>query len=120
MNPNLHYGKLAEPTAAKLNAKMPGTLIAGRFRTTEATELSLNVMRGLAKDSNEIQVDRCFACAKHEISCPENKRVVCMCGRTYFKYFDITEYSTFVERSRWNLFWNRLNFKTLFTLRKPK
>lgn len=110
---NLHYGKLTPDLIAKLESSIPGTLAANKYRRLIATEFSLARIREFAGYADsELTVKECFACHNKEVVCPEDKRVNCLCGRTYFKYYDITDYDKFVELSRWNLFWNRLFFKT--------
>lgn len=117
---NLHYGKLPLAVAQGMTKQMPGTLVAGCFRTTEISQTSLNHMRDFSVNEAIHNVNSCFACANEEIVCPENKRIECLCGRAYYKYYDVTDYSKFVEQSRWKLFWIRLTCKMSSILRRPK
>lgn len=112
MNLNLHYGKLSPELSQKINSAVKNTLAAGSYKRTEISDFSLDRMREFSSYVPAIKAKACFACSDVEVTCPEDSRVECLCGRTFFKYHDITDYDTFVERSRWNLFWNRLFYKT--------
>jgi hypothetical protein len=121
MTQNLHYGKLDKEVADRLLSKMPGTLVAGRYRTTEIATATLSIMRIHSHDATERNtVSHCFVCSGKEITCAEHAVVECLCGRKFFKYYDITNYQDFTEQSRWNLFWNRLSFKMSSILKARK
>lgn len=112
---NYLYGRLAKPTADRILEKAPGSLVAGVFRRTTVSDFSLNFMREQSRDVQRNQIDSCFCCKNVAVQCPEDAVVVCRCGRSYYKYHDITDYENFVEieePSKWKSFWNRLRFKT--------